>query len=326
MTGSRRAWKATATLVITGLCTAYIVWKIDIRETVHVLRDAQLSYFLAAVAIFVLCIPPSAWRWQRLLAARGVHEGIGWLTRAYFVSYAAGQVLPTSLGGDATRIFEGTRRHPGQGEAFTGSVLVERALGGVATLTLAALGFVLAIGHYDVGAYLWLELAFVVAAIVGGVVLFSSRLRRPLAWLVPTLRRLRIERPLRIAYEGVHGYRQHPLLLIGTFVLTLVMQTFKIAAIWLVGKAVGVNVSPRPYYVMGPLLFLVMLMPFTINGVAVREAFFVSFLGKLGVDADAAFATGFLYFLLSLVLAIPGALILGWEGLTHREARKRVEV
>ena len=55
-------------------------------------------------------------------------------------------------------------------------------------------------------------------------------------------------------------------------------------AIWLAAKAVGVDLSPRPYYVMGPLLFLVMLVPFTINGLAVREAFFVSFLGQLGVE------------------------------------------
>src|SRR5262249_8675079 len=206
----------------TGLCTAYIVWKIDIGETVRILRDAQLSYFLGAVAIFMLCIPPSAWRWQRLLAARGVRDGLGWLNRAYFVSYAAGQGLPTSVGGDAARIFEGTRRHPGQAEPIAGSVLLERALGGVATLTLAALGFVLAVGHYDVGAYLWLELAFVALAILGGVVLFSRRLRRPLAWLVPILRRLRIERPLRVAYEGVHGYRRHTALVVGMFALTLV--------------------------------------------------------------------------------------------------------
>ena len=31
---------------------------------------------------------------------------------------------------------------------------------------------------------------------------------------------------------------------------------------------------------MGPLLFLVILVPFTINGLAVREAFFVCFLGR----------------------------------------------
>jgi hypothetical protein len=65
---------------------------------------------------------------------------------------------------------------------------------------------------------------------------------------------------------------------------------------------------------MGPLLFLVMLVPFTINGLAVREAFFVSFLGQLGVDPSLAFDTGFLFFLVTVVLALPGALILAWEG------------
>jgi hypothetical protein len=66
---------------------------------------------------------------------------------------------------------------------------------------------------------------------------------------------------------------------------------------------------------MGPLLFLVLLVPFSINGIAVRESFFVSFLGNLGVDADKAFATGFLFFVVTLALSLPGALLLGWQSL-----------
>jgi hypothetical protein len=89
----------------------------------------------------------------------------------------------------------------------------------------------------------------------------------------------------------------------------------RVLAIWLTGKAVGVELSPRPYYVMGPLLFLVMLVPFTINGLAVREAFFVSFLGQLGISADPAFATGFLFFVVTIALALPGAGILAWQSL-----------
>jgi hypothetical protein len=45
----------------------------------------------------------------------------------------------------------------------------------------------------------------------------------------------------------------------------------------------------------------------------VREAFFVSFLGQLHVGHDAAFATGFLFFLVTVVLALPGALVLAFE-------------
>ena len=312
---SRRAVRIAATLALTGLCLAYLVWKIDFRESLRILADANPFYFAGAVAIMLATTLPMAWRWQRLLAARGLADRLPWLTRAYMVSYTAGQILPTALGGDAVRILETSRRHPGQGGLVAGSVLLERVLGGAATLVLAGVGFLLAIGQYDVGAYLWLELALAVATVVGGVLLFSRRARPLLRRSAPLLRRLRLERPVRAVYEAMHAFRGHAWLLFGVFALTIGIQAVRVLAIWLSGEAVGVGLPPRPYFVMGPLLFLVMLLPFTVNGLAVRESFFVSFLGGLAVDADTAFAAGFLFFLVTLTLAIPGGLLLAWEGL-----------
>jgi hypothetical protein len=71
---------------------------------------------------------------------------------------------------------------------------------------------------------------------------------------------------------------------------------------------------------MGPLFFLVLIVPFTLNGFAVREAFFVSFLGQLGVDPEAAFAAGFLFFLVTVAMALPGVVILLAEGVRGRPA------
>ena len=318
-----RSLRLAATLVVTGLCTAYLVWKIDLGQTLHLLAHAQLGYFVGAVAIMIGSVWPMAWRWQQLLEARGIHDRLAWLTRAYFVAYTAGQLLPTAVGGDAVRIYETARRHTGRGGDVAGSVLLERALGGAATLALAAVGFLLAIGRYPVGPYLWIEGAFVIATVILAVALFSRRVRPLLAKTVPLLRLIRLERPIRAAYEGIHAYRDHPGLLFGVFSLTLVVQAIRVLAIWLAGLAVGVDLSPRPYYVMGPLLFLVLLVPFSVNGIAVRETFFVSFLGRLGVDPDKAFATGFLFFVVTLCLSLPGALLLGWQslrGLTTRTA------
>jgi glycosyltransferase 2 family protein len=318
-----RTLRLVATLAVTGLCTAYLVWKIDLSKTLHLLAHAEIGYFFAAVAIMIGSVWPMAWRWQQLLHARGIDDRLSWLTRAYFVAYTAGQLLPTAVGGDAVRIYETARRHTGRGGDVAGSVLLERALGGAATLALAAVGFVLAIGHYPVGPYLWIEGAFVIGTIILAVALFSRSVRPLLAKTVPLLRLIRLERPIRAAYEGIHGYRDHPGLLLGVFTLTLAVQSVRVLAIWFAGKAVGVDLSPRPYYVMGPLLFLVLLVPFSVNGIAVRESFFVSFLGRLGVDADAAFATGFLFFLVTLCLSLPGVLLLGWQslrGLTTRTA------
>jgi uncharacterized protein (TIRG00374 family) len=304
-----------ATLVVTGLAAAYIVSKINVGQTAHTIGNADPRWLALSALLTVITVPPQALRWQLLLRARGIVDSIPWLTRAYFVSYAVGQVLPTSVGGDASRIFETTRRHPGNGSPIAGSVLLERALGGAVTLVLAAFGFLLAIGRYDIGPYLWIEAGFIIATVLAAIVLFSASLRRHLRLTVPLLRRLRVEKPIRAAYEGIHGYRYYPWTLVTVIVVTTAAQASRILAIWASGRAVGIDLSVRPYVVLGPLLFLVMLVPFTVNGLGVREAFFVSFLGRLGVGADSAFATGFLFFLMTLLLAAPGLAVIVWEGL-----------
>jgi glycosyltransferase 2 family protein len=308
-----RKVRLAATLAVSAFAIGYIVLKINIGQTLHILGSADQAWVAVSAFLILITILPMSWRWQRLLAARGIHEDIPWLTRAYFVSYAVGQVLPTSVGGDASRIYETSRRHPGQITPITGSVLLERALGGAVTLLLAGVGFLLAIGRYDIGAYLWIELLFILGTVVLGVVFFSRTVRRRLVFAVPLARRLRVERIARAVYDGIHGYRDHPGALLVVSATTLVVQLGRILSIYAAGRAVGIDLSPLPYIVLGPLLFLVMLVPFTVNGLAVREAFFVSFLGKLGVGADQAFACGFLFFLLTLVLSLPGLGIILWE-------------
>ena len=155
--------RVALTLVVTGLCTAYILWKIDLGKTGARARDG-------ARRLVARCRsrswPARSCRW------RGA--GSGCSRRAACTTRCRGSCARTSsatrrarccrpsLGGDASRIYETVRRHEGSGGAAAGTVLLERALGGVATLVLAAAGFALAVGRYDVGGYLWVELAFVV--------------------------------------------------------------------------------------------------------------------------------------------------------------------
>jgi glycosyltransferase 2 family protein len=314
----KRSVKVGATLLVTSLAVAYIVSKVDLGKTKDILTSASVPWVLVSAVLTLVTVPPMAWRWQRLLEVRGVDEPVSWLTRAYLVSYAVGQVLPTSVGGDASRIFETSRRHPGQITPVTGSVLLERALGGAVTLLLAGVGLLLAIGRYPIGAYLWVELVFVLGMIVAAFVFFSRTVRRRLVFLGPIARRLRVETPARAVYDGLHGYRDHPGTLLVVAVVTAAAQLTRVVTIYASGRAVGIDLSLLPYVVLGPLLFLVMLVPFTVNGIGVREAFFVSFLGKLAVDHDHAFACGFLFFVMTILLALPGVAIVLWENVFGR--------
>jgi glycosyltransferase 2 family protein len=314
----KRSVRVALTLVVLAAAVGYIIYKVDLRKTIDILRSASVPWLIASAVLTLVTVPPMAWRWQQLLRVRGLRETVGWLTRTYFVSYAWGQILPTSVGGDASRIYETARRHPGQITPITGSVLVERAIGGAVTLLLAGVGFLLAIGRYPIGAYLWPEGIFVVLTIAAGIVFFSRSVRRRLAFLVPFARRLRLETPARTVYDGVHGYRDHPGTLVVVAAVTVLLQLTRVVGIYASGRAVGIHLPLLPYIVLGPLLFLVMLIPFTVNGIGVREAFFVSFLGNLGVDPDAAFACGFLFFVMTVLLALPGVAIILWESIFDR--------
>jgi uncharacterized membrane protein YbhN (UPF0104 family) len=314
----KRSLKIAATLLVTSLAIAYILSKVDVGKTKDIITSASVPWLLLSAGLTLVTVPPMGWRWQRLLAVRGVQESVAWLTRAYFVSYAVGQVLPTSVGGDASRIFETSRRHPGQITAITGSVLLERALGGAVTLLLAGIGLLLAIGRYPIGAYLWIELLFVLGTIATAFVFFSRTVRRRLVFLGGFARRLRVEKAARAVYDGLHGYRDHPGALLVVAGVTAAAQLTRVVAIYASGRAVGIDLSLLPYVVLGPLLFLVMLVPFTVNGIGVREAFFVSFLGKLSIDHDHAFACGFLFFVMTILLALPGVAIVLWENVFGR--------
>jgi uncharacterized protein (TIRG00374 family) len=310
-----RKVRVVGTVIFTAAAVAYLAWKIELSTTLDILAETDLGWFAVSAAIMVVTVPALAVRWDLLLRAHAIEERLRWLTRAYFVAYTAGQILPTSLGGDAVRIVETARRHSGRATAIAGTVVLERGLGGAATVFLGAIAFVLAIGRYDVSAYLWIEGVFVFATILLAFLFFARSARPLLRRAEPLLRRARLDELVRTFYESVHRYREHPRLLLGVAALSLVVQAVRVLAIWGAAKAVGIELSVVAYYVMGPLLFVVLLVPFTLNGIAVREAFFVSFLGSLGVDAEQAFAAGFLFFLVTVIMALPGAAVLAWEGI-----------
>ncbi|HEX5449653.1 MAG TPA: lysylphosphatidylglycerol synthase transmembrane domain-containing protein [Gaiellaceae bacterium] len=316
----KRWLRILATLVVTSAALTYILTQIHVVKTWHILENASLPWVLLSAGLTLITVPPMGWRWQLLLRARDVKESVAWLTRAYFVSYAVGQVLPTSVGGDASRIFETSRRHPGQITPITGSVLLERALGLAVTLVLAGAALLIAIGRYPIGAYLWVVAVFVVGTIAVGFVFFSRSVRARLRFALPYARRFRLEKVARAVYDGLHGYRDHPATLFKVALISAAAQMTRIVAIYASARSVGIHLSLLPYVVLGPLLFLVILVPFTVNGIGVREAFFVSFLGHLSVTHDRAFACGFLFFVMTILLALPGVAVVVWEYVLGRRA------
>jgi glycosyltransferase 2 family protein len=321
-----RSLKTVLQVAVSGGLIAILLWQIDVGQTADRILSSNPAYLVLGLGIFLVTTWGMGWRWQILLDSKGIHEPLAWLTKLYFVSFAVGQVLPTSVGGDAVRIIEHARRRPDVRAETVGAVFMERAVGSAATLILVAAGLALAAGRYEgTGALVWLEVVLVAAMLLLAVLLFHRRTARALQERVfPLGRRLRLDRPLASLHAAMHGYREKRAALASVLGITLGIQVARIVAIWCCGEAVGIDVSPLVYAILGPVLFLVLMVPFTINGLGVREAFFVAFLAQFDVPADAAFATGLLFYAVTVAASSPGALILLWRSARPAFARPRV--
>ena len=242
-----------------------------------------------------------------------------WLVRTYFVALFLGQFLPAAVGGDAVRAVElGRRTHDGP-EAVA-SVLIDRLVGVVSLVGLAVLAY--AAGGHSAGGpeVVVAETTFGLAALLVLGLLFSARLRGLAARVLePRVGEKRLAAGQRF-YEALHGYRDQRAALAAVFGLALAVQIVRVGTIWMLVKALGLDVPITEIYATGPVLFAALVLPVSLNGIGVREAVFVSFLHD-STTAEQAIALGVAFFAVGTATALVGALILALRWIRYGDRR-----
>ncbi|MGN6377914.1 MAG: lysylphosphatidylglycerol synthase transmembrane domain-containing protein, partial [Gaiellales bacterium] len=256
----------------------------------------------------------------------GIPAPIGWLTRTYFVALFAGQFLPAAIGGDAVRAVELGRRTRDAPEAVA-SVLIDRLVGVVSLGVLAVVAFAIGGSAAHRPEVVVAEAAFGLAAIAILAMLFSSRLRGFVArTLGPRAGGRRLAAGQQF-YEALHTYRHHRAALAAVFGLAMVVQAARVGVIWMLVKALELDVNFPVILVTGPVVFAALVLPVSLNGIGVREAVFVYFLRPY-VPVAEAIALGLAFLAVGTATALMGAPVLIVRFVRHgmRAVRPRTSI
>jgi uncharacterized protein (TIRG00374 family) len=300
---TRVAVEAVVSAVVLGLLLRWA----GLHEVARTLRGTDLAWFLPAVVVSAATVPVMALRWQLLLDAKRVSVPLGWLTRTYFVALFAGQFLPAAIGGDAVRVVELGRRTSDAPEAVA-SVLIDRLVGLVSLVVLAVVAVLVSGPGQRVGVVA-AEGAFGAAAAAALLLLFSSRLRGAVArWLEPRAATRRLAAGGRF-YDALHAYRAHRATLVAVGLLALVVQAARVGVIWMLARALGLDVPDSVVLLAGPVVFAALALPVSLNGIGVREAVFVYFLHGHATRPE-AIALGLAFFAVGTLTALGGAAVL----------------
>lgn len=261
-------------LLVSLVLLLWFVWRIDASRLAELASALRWEYAVPLVLLGFFRVWVSALRF-RWLSAGSSRLGMAPLMEQYFVAAYFNNLLPSSLGGDFVRLF--MLAHSGLAKRIGGVlILIERSVGAVALLALAAIG----VSTYDVPG----ELRFAVLLLTAGaavLILFFMAL--------PELpRRLAKRRSWDASFETLTAVGRRPGLLAGVFGLSLVLQVASIAVSWVVARALAIDVPLSAFIAVVPLVWLVTMLPISIGGIGLREASFAYLLGTVGVSTEAS--------------------------------------
>ncbi len=290
-----------------GIIVALLLWKIDLKQMGAGLRQIDWRWGLLALVTYGLVQVISSRRWQMLARPLGFPHRLNEFVSFYFIGMFFNLILPTTVGGDVIRGWYLDGRSGRRWPALL-SVFAERVNGLAVLVALACLGATLV----ELPAWMkWWVWSSASAFLLGLLVL--AILARLEGRSIPALWRHKgdgaphwpaaIEKCLVV----LRLYISRPRLLARVTLLSVVVQVVNVVVVWMLGHALGVEISFAYWLVVVPLVTLLTLLPVSVNGMGLREGGLILLLAPLGVSEASAVTLGLLWFVVLTLSSLGGA-------------------
>ena len=321
---NRRKLLVVGRIVVSVALLGYVLLKADLPS--FVARWPGISQPLLALMLLLQLagVFISSLKWWLLLRAAEQPVAYLWTVRTYLVGQFFSNFLPTSIGGDAVRVFR-LNWLVGRLALAIASVFVERITGFLALTIIGWVALGLNFDRFgDNWQLRWAMIWVLLAASVGLLVALSA------PWTVGLLSRLPL--PNVIDWRGKLRGMADALALFyadrGTLVLVMLLsfgyQLSWIAVNVVAAQALSMEVAWSFIALMVPISDIVGLLPIFFNNLGVREGIYTLLLGLLGLPAAQALALSLLVFGARLMVSLLGGVVLLLESVlgSRRELRQ----
>jgi uncharacterized protein (TIRG00374 family) len=291
-------------LVSVGLLCA-VATQVDFTTGGDRLENGRWRFFGFAVTLLLGAFVVGAARWHVLLKAAEL-EGTRLQTlRAYMIGVFSTNFLPSQFGGDVARAW--LAGGPGTRVRAATTVVIDRLTILVCLLVLAWLVVLADSDPIPTSLLVALAATTVVVLVImlGGAVVSATsgwRFRRILpSAVVQSLRDANVT-----ARRCLSGAR----VLQAVVALGLVYQVLVVLALWLLARALALDLAFSVLVVSVPIVHVLTALPVSIGGLGVREGGFVILLGEAGVAPTDATLLSLLSGAAFAAASLPGAVAL----------------
>ena len=292
------AIKAAITLLLLG----WLLHNIDLAPLLARIGTLDPGLGLAAIALMMAQLLLTGWRWALIARTIGAPLTREATIRLTLIGQFFNQTLPSAIGGDAVRAWLAQREGMSLAKAVTG-VFADRV---VALLLLVAIVAATLPAFYAriAAPELRFSVALLCAATAAGVAVLLAF--GP--WLSQLLQRHRWTKALgQLAADLRRVLTSRDVVAV---ICTAIVVHFAVAfSVWLIARALAINVSVLDCVVLVPPIILVTTLPISIAGWGVRESATVVGFGFVGVAPVDAVALSVVFGLVLIVIGLPGGAV-----------------
>ena len=312
--GGARARRVPWSLIAKTLVTLGLIWlivdKVEFSEVAARLRQMDAVWLGAACLLILLQYATAALRWSLILRALDDRLPARKIVEIFLIGLFFNQALPSSIGGDALRIWRGYNAGLPLSRAVS-SVLLDRALGFVALFVLAAVGLPWSFELLHGQPLRWLTPILALAAFVAlAVLLMLDRL--PASW-----RRFRLVRGLAGLARDGRRVLLHPVTLGAMLAVGLASALAVVTVFYALAAALGLDLSILSCLLLVPVVLTVTAVPISLAGWGVREGAAIFLFGLVGMAEHDALAISLCYGLLAAATSLPGGIV--WLATRERD-------
>ena len=287
---------------ISAILIWFIAFNFDLGVAVERYKDIKIFYLLGAIIIFAVLLVNNTARWIIVLNAIKADLPFRIAIKIIYISIFFNQTLPSTIGGDAYKIYLARKTGIDLKSAING-VMLERAaaLLGLFLLVILSQPFLIARIGDDPVKYLFP--ALIVMALVGIVgLMLLDRLPKDLqTWrIIGGLVHLASDTK-RLFLSPQYACKAIFLGISGNILLAM--------SAYLTFCALSVEVSILDCLVLFPPIILFMTLPISIAGWGVREGAMVGAFAFVGILEGDAFVVSILFGLMNMIFALPGGLL-----------------
>ena len=304
----RRAFIWLLKIVVSAGLLTVLFLRVDFATLWAHARGASIAWLAISIALYLVMVLLSTWRWGLLLSAARVTVRGRRLVTSFLVATFFNNFLPSNIGGDVIRIAD-TARPAGSKTLATLVILADRGIGLLGLLLVAALGASLAAhlpGTGVVGpSILWTMLG---AGLLAAAALISYpslllRVLRPIQRLHPEW----IGERLGQFEQLLARLRSAPQVLFQCFAGAVGVQLVLVAFYLAIARSMAIPISYWQLGLIVPMSFLVQMLPMSMNGFGVREATFAYYFTRIGLSIEQALLVSFMGAAMMIVFSLSGA-------------------